>query len=89
MPRHTKYQQLETRGAKPQAIDLIHESLHKSLLIILREDGYLTSAPYNTALTLLREDMSPQWKLVIDAIKRRTQSDLSSCEDKVLTAITT
>ena len=63
--------QLDTRGAQPQAIDLIHKSLHRPLLTKLIEDGYMKEVPYSVAFSFLRDAMNAKWQLVIDTIKRR------------------
>ena len=79
--------QLETRGAEPQAIDLIHPSLHRSLAMMLREDGHLENTPINVAISMLRDAMNPEWRLVLDTIKRRTQPEVTSCEEQIIDAI--
>ena len=39
------------------------------------------------AISNLRDAMNPKWKLVLDVIKRRTQSEVSSIEEQVIDAI--
>ena len=75
------------RGAEPQAIDLIHPSLHRALVMMLMEDGHLLEVPINIAISILRDAMNPQWRLVLDVIKRRTQSEVTSVEEQVIEAV--
>ena len=49
-------QQLHSRGANPQVIDLIDESLHKSLLTMLREEGHLVNGTFQAAYANMRGD---------------------------------
>ena len=55
--------------------------------MMLREDGHLEDTPISVAISILRDAMNPKWRLVLDTIQRRTQSEVTSCEEQVIEAI--